>query len=246
MSAHKLVIAGNWKMNGDLSKVESFADEMDHGNDKVEVILFPPSVLISATVSKIKGAKIGGQNIHSAESGAHTGELSAEMLKQAECTYVLCGHSERRANCHEGDHAVAAKALAAKRAGLIPVICIGENLTTREAGEHLAVVRSQMAHSVPESLKAGEFMVAYEPVWAIGTGKTASVSDIQEMHDALNADLEKKYGTDQKVPVLYGGSVKPDNAQEILSCPNVGGVLVGGASLKTDDFNAIIRAGNSV
>ena len=244
MAVKKKLIAGNWKMNADTGFIKDYLAELKIDNKEAEVILFPPAPYLSALTGG--DFKIGGQNCHSEESGAHTGEIAAEMLKDIGCEYVLCGHSERRADQYEDDEIVASKAAAARRAGLKPVICVGENLTTREAGKHTEVVKSQTKHSIPEGLKADEFVLAYEPVWAIGTGKTASIEDIKEMHDALTACLKERFGDKgADIAILYGGSVKPANAAEILGVENVGGVLVGGASLKAADFNEIIKAGNS-
>ena len=241
MSHHKKIIAGNWKMNGSHSFIQDYITNLKTSGDNAQVILFPPSLYIKDMAGH--GFDVGGQNCHMKEGGAHTGELSPEMLKDTGCAYVLCGHSERRANCHEDDETVMMKARAAKRAGLTPVICVGENLSTREAGEHIGVVLSQSEHSIPSEFNPDDFILAYEPVWAIGTGKTASTDDIVEMHGALSEWLENNFRG--SVPILYGGSVKPDNASKNLSLENVGGVLVGGGSLKPSDFNEIIRAGNS-
>lgn len=243
------LIAGNWKMHGtnafasDLAG--SLADKMsDAGDNGVEMLLCPPALLLGAVRASIgaSGIALGGQDCHSAEQGAHTGDMSAAMLHDAACSYVIVGHSERRADHDEDDAAVNAKASAAQSSGLVPVICIGETLAEREAGRAVEVVTGQLRGSVPEGSSAASMVVAYEPVWAIGTGRTPTLEDIAEVHDAIRAALKDISDDFERVRILYGGSVKPENAAEILEIANVNGALVGGASLKADDFWAIAEA----
>lgn len=233
-----MLIAGNWKMNASTDFATTLAGEIISPPEGVDILICPPAPYLSIVGSALAdGIKLGGQDCHMQDSGAYTGCVSAEMLKDIGCEYVLVGHSERRAMCHETDKIVAEKAHRAKTSGLVPVICVGEQESSRDAGEHIEVVSAQIKNSIPDGMSAGEYVLAYEPVWAIGTGKTASLADIREMHDAIREIIG------EGIDILYGGSVKPDNAKDILSIENVGGVLVGGASLKADDFNAIIRAG---
>jgi triosephosphate isomerase len=243
------LIAGNWKMHGtnafasDLAG--SLADKMsDVGNNGVEMLLCPPALLLGAVRASIgdSGISLGGQDCHAAEQGAHTGDTSAAMLHDAGCAYVIVGHSERRADHDEDDATVNAKASAAQTSGLVPVICIGETLEEREAGRAVEVVTGQLRGSIPEGSSAATMVVAYEPVWAIGTGRTPTLDDISEVHDAIRSALKGVSSDFESVRILYGGSVKPENASEILSISNVNGALVGGASLKSDDFWAIAEA----
>jgi triosephosphate isomerase len=243
------LIAGNWKMHGtnafasDLAG--SLADKMsDVGNNGVEMLLCPPALLLGAVRASIgdSGISLGGQDCHAAEQGAHTGDTSAAMLHDAGCAYVIVGHSERRADHDEDDATVNAKASAAQTSGLVPVICIGETLEEREAGRAVEVVTGQLRGSIPEGSLAATMVVAYEPVWAIGTGRTPTLDDISEVHDAIRSALKGVSSDCESVRILYGGSVKPENASEILAVANVNGALVGGASLKGDDFWAIAEA----
>jgi triosephosphate isomerase len=243
------LIAGNWKMHGtnafasDLAG--SLADKMsDVGNNGVEMLLCPPALLLGAVRASIgdSGISLGGQDCHAAEQGAHTGDTSAAMLHDAGCAYVIVGHSERRADHDEDDATVNAKASAAQTSGLVPVICIGETLEEREAGRAVEVVTGQLRGSIPEGSLAATMVVAYEPVWAIGTGRTPTLEDISEVHDAIRSALKGVSSDCESVRILYGGSVKPENASEILAVANVNGALVGGASLKGDDFWAIAEA----
>ena len=243
------LIAGNWKMHGtnafasDLAG--SLADKMsDVGNNGVEMLLCPPALLLGAVRASIgdSGISLGGQDCHAAEQGAHTGDTSAAMLHDAGCAYVIVGHSERRADHDEDDATVNAKASAAQTSGLVPVICIGETLEEREAGRAVEVVTGQLRGSIPEGSSAATMVVAYEPVWAIGTGRTPTLDDISEVHDAIRSALKGVSSDCESVRILYGGSVKPENALEILAVANVNGALVGGASLKSDDFWAIAEA----
>jgi len=211
----------------------------------VEMIVFPPAVLID-TVRAATGTSqiaLGGQDCHSQVSGAHTGDIAAPMLVEAGCSWVLSGHSERRADHGESNADVAAKAKQAISSGLKAMICVGETLEDRENDTAQQVVGTQIRESVPEDAPAASIAVAYEPVWAIGTGKVASPEDIQAMHSHIRDVLVSITSDYAVVPILYGGSVKPDNARDILGLPEVGGALVGGASLKAADFIAIARAG---
>jgi triosephosphate isomerase len=209
-----------------------------------DVLICPPATLIAKAAWAVQGAfAIGGQDCHTEVSGAYTGDISAEMLKDAGASYVIVGHSERRQYHGETDGLVAAKAKAAWRAGLTAIVCIGETLAQREAGEHHPVCHSQILGSVPHGATAQNTVVAYEPVWAIGTGKTPTNDDIAAMHNHLRKSLEGHCGpAGSQMLIQYGGSVKPSNAAEILNLPNVGGALVGGASLKATDFLGIIAA----
>jgi triosephosphate isomerase len=209
------------------------------------VLVCPPATLIStaAELCKDSALAIGGQDCHSQPSGAHTGDISAQMLRDAGATYIIVGHSERRADHHESDAAVRAKAEAVLRAGLAPIICVGETKAQREAGETLAIVSGQLDGSVPHGLAGERLVIAYEPVWAIGTGLTPSTDDVTEVHGFIRRHLSGivASGAD-KVRILYGGSVKPSNAAELMGVADVDGALVGGASLKAADFMAIAAA----
>lgn len=208
------------------------------------VALCPPATLIAQMAWQLRGGPIelGGQDCHAAASGAFTGSISAAMLADAGARLVILGHSERRAGLGETDAVIAAKVEAALQAGLEPIICVGETLEQRQAGQAVAVVADQVAGSLPLSLADQAFAVAYEPVWAIGTGLTPSLDQIEEVHAAIRAALIARPGQGgQTAPILYGGSVKPSNAAEILAVPEVGGALVGGASLKAEEFIGIIR-----
>ncbi len=211
----------------------------------VDMMLCPPATLI-AQMNYAKGAHalvLGGQDCHAKTSGAHTGDISAQMLKDAGAGAVILGHSERRADHGESDAQVAAKSNAAFDAGLTAVICIGETLAQREAGETLTIVAGQLAASVPDSANGTNTVIAYEPVWAIGTGKVPTLDEIAAVHAKIRSDLTARFGTDGgNFRILYGGSVKPTNAAEIFGLPDVDGALVGGASLKAADFGAIISA----
>ena len=240
----KALIAGNWKMNGlraALSEIDALKGSLQSAPSSAEVLVCPPATLISDCAEKLGAvAGTGGQDCHAEASGAFTGDLSAAMLKEAGASYVIVGHSERRAGHGETDAIVHAKAEAALKAGLRPIVAIGETREEREAGEAIAVLERQLAGSRPQT---ADFDLAYEPVWAIGTGLTPSISDIAEAHAALRAALVGHYGeAGRAIRILYGGSVKPANAEEILAVEDVNGALVGGASLKAEDFLGIIRA----
>ncbi len=238
--------AGNWKMNGltdQLDQAEALAEAWP-GPD-CEILLCPPATLLAPMAARLTGASValGGQDCHAAEAGAHTGDISAAMLKDAGAAYVILGHSERRADHGETDTAVHAKAEAAWAAGLTAIVCLGETLDQREAGETLGVIGGQLEGSVPEGATGANTVIAYEPVWAIGTGKVPTLEQIGEVHGFLRARLAKRFGAGAKdIRLLYGGSVKPGNAAEIFGVPEVDGALVGGASLKAADFGGIIRA----
>lgn len=241
------LIAGNWKMNGvgaNLAEAAATAEGVRECNGRVDVMLCPPATLIAPMRWRTKDSPllIGGQDCHPEPSGAHTGDVSAEMLKDAGASAVIVGHSERRTNHGETDCLVRAKAEAARRAGLLAVICIGETQSERDSGEALAVVSRQLKHSLPDGTP-DDIVVAYEPVWAIGTGHTPSEGDIEAVHAHIRTELDARFGeAGRRVRILYGGSMKPDNAAAILAVRNVDGGLIGGASLKASDFLAIVRA----
>jgi triosephosphate isomerase len=240
------LIAGNWKMNGALASIdEARAVAAGVGGCSGRVAICPPTPFIYPMSQALAGSDVlvGAQDCHYEESGAFTGDVSAEMLADVGATLVILGHSERRAGYGETDELVANKVRAAVRAGLEPIICVGETLDQRKAGDALKVVTGQVRGSLPRELDRKAFSVAYEPVWAIGTGLTPTISEIEEVHTAIRATLRDLFGADgDKAPILYGGSVKPSNAGEILHAAEVGGALVGGASLKAADFLGIIQA----
>src|SRR4051794_10917297 len=240
------LIAGNWKMNGLAASLdEARAVAAGLGGTPARVAICPPAVLIHRLTQAMAGTPVlvGGQDHHWDDGGAFTGDQSAEMLADAGAKLVILGHSERRAGHRETDELVAAKARAALGAGLEPIVCGGEPRDQRRAGRALAVVPGQLRGSLPADLAGKAFAVAYEPVWAIGTGLTPTTPEIEEVHRAIRATLVEMFGAAaERVPILYGGSVKPSNAAEILHAAEVGGALVGRASLKADDFLAIIRA----
>jgi triosephosphate isomerase len=243
------MIAGNWKMNGlraSLAEIEAVKTGIRGA--ACDVAICPPATLIAAAAAAVAGSalQIGGQDCHAAASGAHTGDLSAEMIDDAGGKLVIVGHSERRVDHGEGDALVRAKAEAVRRAGLLAVLCVGETGEERKAGKTLAILDRQLANSVPEGATAANLVIAYEPVWAIGTGLTPSNDDILTAHSHIRSRLAERFGTEgAAIRILYGGSVKPANAAEILALANVGGALVGGASLKAEDFLAIV-AGSAV
>lgn len=235
------LVAGNWKMNG-LAVSEGELTKIVNGAARIKagLMICPPATLIADFAAAARGSAvaIGGQDCHAAPSGAHTGDIAAEMLKDAGAVAVIVGHSERRTDHHETDAQVRAKALAAHRAGLIAIVCIGEQRTEREVGETLAVLGRQLDGSLPDA--ASGLVVAYEPVWAIGTGLTPTAADVAEAHAFIRRKLVERYGADGSgVRILYGGSVKPANAKELLTIADVNGALVGGASLKAADFLGI-------
>ncbi|RXF73943.1 triose-phosphate isomerase [Hansschlegelia zhihuaiae] len=247
--ARKKLVAGNWKMNGLAASAPEFVrivgayqGAMKSG---VDLMVFPPFTLLTsfATATRGAGVGVGAQDCHAKASGAHTGDVSAEMIADAGGQAVIVGHSERRADHGETDADVCAKAEAARRAGLVAVVCVGETREQREAGDARKVVGGQLAGSLPDNADADHVVVAYEPVWAIGTGLTPTVDEVAEMHGFIRGELSNRFGPDgAAIRVLYGGSVKPDNAKELLAAADVDGALVGGASLKADDFLAIAKA----
>jgi triosephosphate isomerase len=237
------LIAGNWKMNGSLAALSELAAiaEMANARDDLDVAICPPATLIAPASACSAHIAIGGQDCHWNDNGAHTGCISAAQLKEAGATIVIVGHSERRADQHETSAEICQKAEAAVAAGLIAIVCVGETEAERDAGRAVAVVTEQVAQSVPKSANGRSLVVAYEPVWAIGTGRTPSAGDVAEMHAAIRQQLCAQIGDKgQSLRILYGGSVKPSNAAELMHLPNVDGALVGGASLKAEDFCGII------
>lgn len=240
----RMLAAGNWKMNG-LAPMLTELDALEKASAGAacEVLICPPATLIAAAAARTTTVRIGAQDCHANASGAHTGDVSAEMIADAGGRYIIVGHSERRADHGETDAAVRAKAEAAWRAGLSAIVCVGETEAERDAGRAVDVVTSQISGSLPEGATAANTVVAYEPVWAIGTGRTPSIADITEMHDAMRAHLATLVsGEADGMRLLYGGSVKPSNAAEIFAIENVDGGLVGGASLKASDFSGIVAA----
>lgn len=238
-------IVGNWKMNGsaaDVVVLQAIADAAAAHPD-VEIGICPPATLIGSFAAAAGAVRIGAQDCHARASGAHTGNLSAAMIREAGATYSIIGHSERRADQGETDADVAAKAEALHAAGMGAILCVGETLDERDSGNAIAIVTAQLSASLPASASGDWLSVAYEPVWAIGTGRVPVSEDIAAMHAALRATLVEKLGKAGKgVRILYGGSVNPGNAAEILRIADVGGALVGGASLKAETFLPIIEA----
>ena len=245
MTARKIA-AGNWKMNGTRASAAEVAALMAaHPDPACEVVICPPATLISelATLAAGQPLRIGGQDCHPAASGAHTGDISAPMLADAGAVDVILGHSERRTDHGETDALVRAKVEAAWAAGLRAILCVGETLDERESGRTLEVVRRQLAESTPDGATPATIVVAYEPVWAIGTGKVPTTDQIAEVHADMRAQLVARFGeAAADISLLYGGSVKAANAAEIFAVANVDGALVGGASLKAQDFAPIVAA----
>jgi triosephosphate isomerase (TIM) len=240
------LIAGNWKMNGLKASSGEF-EAMLKGAPalaaKADLLVCPPATLVAAFADKARGSKalaVGAQDCHPAASGAHTGDISAEMLADAGATAVIVGHSERRADHGEDDGLVRRKAEAAWRAGLTAIVCIGETRAERDAGQTLEICRTQLSGSLPDGARAGNLVVAYEPIWAIGTGLTPTTGDVEQIHQFIRGLLTVRFNDEGKrMRILYGGSVKPSNAAELMAVANVNGALVGGASLKAADFLAI-------
>jgi len=242
----KKLAAGNWKMNGSLAALaEVDALIAAHPAPACEMLLCPPAPLIAAMAARAEGSalQVGGQDCHQNSSGAHTGDVSAAMLAEAGASHVILGHSERRADHGESSDLVRQKAEAALAAGLIAVVCLGETEAERDAGATLAVIGAQLDASIPAGSTAATVVIAYEPVWAIGTGRTPTLAQIAQVHGFLRARLAGLIGAEAAgLRLLYGGSVKPSNAAEIFALPEVDGALVGGASLKAADFGAIVAA----
>lgn len=236
------LIAGNWKMFGTKGEIAPYAEALKAAPVEAELLVCPPSTLISGFAQALQGCAValGGQDCHASPQGAHTGDIAAPMLKDAGATYVILGHSERRADHNETNAIVCAKVEAALAAGLTPIVCVGETEAERLAGQAEDVVKSQLMHSLPK-IFAG--VVAYEPVWAIGTGRTPTEADVAAMHASIRQNLVAQLGeSGATLRILYGGSVKPGNAAGLLALPHVGGALVGGASLNANDFIAIAKA----
>ncbi len=244
--ARKLA-AGNWKMNGTRSALEELsAIAQAHSDPSVDILICPPATLVQAAAALLADGpiQVGGQDCHAKASGAHTGDISAEMLLDAGATSVILGHSERREDHGETSDDVNAKTRAAHTAGLVAIVCVGESLSQREAANTLDIIGGQLATSLPDGCTAANTVIAYEPIWAIGTGKVPTTAQIDEVHDFIRARMIRRFGENEggAIPLLYGGSVKPDNAAEIFATDNVDGALVGGASLKAADFSPIIEA----
>ena len=238
------LIAGNWKMNGATAEAIALARAVAAGAAPgCELLVCPPAVLIPPVVAALKGGAVavGGQDCHFETSGAHTGDIAAVMLADVGCSHVILGHSERRADHGESDALVRAKTEAAHAAGLIAIVCVGETLEERDRGETLARISSQVEDSLPAAVTAENTVIAYEPVWAIGTGRTPTTADVEEVHSHIRGDVERRFGPGvaRGIRILYGGSMKPSNAAELLAIDGVDGGLIGGASLKAEDFLAI-------
>jgi len=243
-TARRPLVAGNWKMNGlkasvaELSKMAAGA-----GGAKADLMICPPATLVAALAAASGPVAIGAQDCHAQASGAFTGDIAAEMIADAGGKAVIVGHSERRQYHHETDAEVRAKAQAAWRAGLIAIVCVGETKDQRVGGETLKVIGTQVEGSIPDGATANKLVVAYEPVWAIGTGLTPTPADVAEVHAFIRKKLRERFGAEAEgVRILYGGSVKPSNAAELMAVADVDGALVGGASLKADDFLGIAAA----
>lgn len=248
MTRRKL-IAGNWKMNGHIDHLRELRgiEKAAKTHANVDVAICPPATLIAPAVARVPGLAIGAQDCHSADKGAHTGCLSAAMLKEAGAHHVIVGHSERRADQGETDEDVRGKAEAAHRHGLTAIVCVGETEAERDAGDAETVVTGQVAGSMPADATADWLVIAYEPVWAIGTGRVPTLDDVGAMHAAIRAKLAEIIGDEAEgVRILYGGSMNGDNAADLLAVANVDGGLVGGASLSADKFVPIIEAGGAL
>ncbi len=247
--SRRILIAGNWKMNKTSAEGATLVGEVLAGlpsGNLPEILVFPPYLTIPAVVAAAKGSaiEVGAENVHWAESGAFTGEVSTAMLKDAGVTHALVGHSERRQYFGETDETVNKRAAAAISAGLVAVICVGETLAEREAGETASVIDRQTRKALEGISDTSRVVIAYEPVWAIGTGKTATPDMAQEVHAQIRAILKDLYGdAADSIRILYGGSMKPANAPELLAKPDIDGGLIGGASLKAPDFLALVKAG---
>lgn len=248
MDARRPLVAGNWKMNGlgrSVGELRAIIAGARGASDRVDILVAPPATLVAAFAAQAQGSpvRIAGQDCHAEPQGAFTGDISAEMLADAGAKAVIVGHSERRTLHGETDAQVRAKTQAAWRAGLTAIVCIGETAAQRQAGEALEIAAHQLAGSVPDAATAATLVIAYEPVWAIGTGLTPTPADVAEMHGFIRKCLVERFGrAGNGVRLLYGGSVKPSNAKELMEVPEVDGALVGGASLKADDFLGIAAA----
>jgi len=251
MSARRVLIAGNWKMNGLAADAKALATGLANklkaaGDVGFEMLVCPSAILIPIVAQAIAGSdmQLGGQDNHANAKGAHTGDTAAVQLKDAGCGYAIVGHSERRTDHAETDAVVKAKAAAAQANGLVAVVCIGETEAQRDAEQTLAVNGAQIAGSVPDGSTAANTVIAYEPVWAIGTGRTPTSAEVQDVHAFIRAELAKKIGQEEadKTRILYGGSMNPGNAKELLALADVDGGLIGGASLKVDDFWAVAQS----
>jgi len=251
MSASRLrpLIAGNWKMNGSRAQTEALVQDLksrlaSQPGIAADLLVCPPAPYVTqaATLTAGSGLAVGGQDCHAKQSGAHTGDVSAAMLADAGCRYVIVGHSERRADHGEGSELVAAKATAAHEAGLIAIVCVGETEAERDRGATLDVISSQLEGSVPADAEAANLVIAYEPVWAIGTGRTPTPEDVATVHAHIRGLLQAWFKDGAEMRILYGGSVKGSNAGSLMHVPEVNGALVGGASLKAEEFWAIALA----
>jgi triosephosphate isomerase len=240
------LIAGNWKMNGLKASVSEFEAMLAGSTEvsaKADLLVCPPATLLAAFAAKAtKAVAVGAQDCHTKASGAHTGDISAEMLADAGASAIIVGHSERRADHGETDAIVYQKTEAVWRAGLTAIVCIGETQSQRDAAQTLDICGGQLARSLPAASKAGNLVVAYEPVWAIGTGRTPTAQDVEQVHKFIRDLLVQRFNEEgARMRILYGGSVKPSNAAELMAVANVNGALVGGASLKAADFLAIAK-----
>jgi triosephosphate isomerase len=245
MHVRRKLVAGNWKMNGSLAQLTELAPiaEAARAAGGVDVAVCPPFTLIAPALTRSGGLMIGAQDCHAAERGPHTGCVSVAMIREAGARLVILGHSERRAEQQESDGTVRAKAGAALKGGLTAIVCVGESEGQRAAGSQRATVEAQLAESLPDDWEEGELVLAYEPIWAIGTGKVAAPADVAEMHAAIRAALNARYGErGQRIRILYGGSVNAENAAELFAVADVDGALVGGASLTAEAFVPIIEA----
>lgn len=248
MSARTILIAGNWKMNASQEMASGLIDGIKAGSppSNVEMLVCPPFPYLGLAVASASASTlhVGAQTCHTNVSGAHTGDVSAEMLKDIGCSHVIVGHSERRTDHGETDEQVMAQASATIDAGLVAVICVGETEAERDAGNTLDVVASQIAGSTPSASTSTNTVIAYEPVWAIGTGRTPTAAEVQDVHAAIRSNIAAKLGQEAAdgMRILYGGSMKPSNAQELLALADVDGGLIGGASLKAEDFLGIANA----
>lgn len=249
MTARRYLIAGNWKMHCRRADGTALAADLasrvgPSADPRFDLLVCPPATIVTTVAQAVAGSavSVGGQDCHAQPQGAHTGDIAAEMLADAGAGWVIVGHSERRTNHGEGDATVKAKAAAVLRAGLKVIVCVGETEAERDSGNAETVVATQLAGSIPDGATAANAVVAYEPVWAIGTGRTPTLTDIAAMHAMIREKLSGLVSDPDAVRILYGGSVKPSNAAEILAIADVDGALVGGASLKADDFWAIAQA----